>query len=166
MASRRLPDPVPGSNAGSPVRRIRPLKLRDLEQVTSIERASFATPWSEATFQNLLRRANACLLAAVDVEDRVLGYAVVWFSGSEGELGDLAVSPQARRSGIGGFLVQAVLEEARARGVGEVFLEVREANRNAQSLYRRHGFETIGRRASYYLHPVEDALVMRRLLLR
>lgn len=148
--------------------RVRSVLARDLSQVNEIEEASFATPWSPRTFENLLRRDNAKLFAAVDAEDdsRVLGYAAVWFAGGQGELGDLAVHPDVRRAGIGSRLVEAVLEDARGRGLQELFLEVRQGNLSAQALYRRHGFEVVGRRRGYYRDPVEDALVMRRLLAR
>ena len=43
-----------------------------------------------------------------------------------------------------------------------IYLEVRESNAPAQALYRSRGFETAGRRAAYYQHPEEDALVFRR----
>lgn len=146
--------------------RIRPLVESDLGQVTAIEEACFATPWSERTFRNLLRRPDAVLLSAVYEERRIAGYAAAWFVGREAELGDLAVAPNDRRCGIGGELVDAVLEVARTRGVIRMFLEVREGNRSAQGLYRSRGFEIVGRRRGYYADPKEDALVMRRLLVR
>ena len=164
--------PEPNARSGAvadPARRtlrIRPLIEADLGQVTAIEEACFATPWSERTFRNLLRRRDAVLLSAVCEEERIAGYAAVWFVGREAELGDLAVAPNDRRRGIGGELVDAVLGEARTRGVVRIFLEVREGNRSAQGLYRSRGFEIVGRRRGYYAGPKEDALVMRRLLVR
>ena len=146
--------------------RIRPLLESDLAQVTAIEEACFTAPWSERTFRNLLRRPDAFLLSAVYEEERVAGYAAVWFVGREAELGDLAVAPSDRRRGIGGELVAAVLEEARSRGVVQIFLQVREGNQSAQGLYRSRGFEIVGRRRGYYAGPKEDALIMRRLLVR
>ena len=145
---------------------IRPLVEADLPQVVAIEEESFATPWSEQTFRNLIRRPDACLFSAVDGTERVVGYAAVWFAGREGELGDLAVAPDERRRGIGARLVDAVLDEARSRGARQIFLEVREGNRSAQGLYRSRGFEIVGRRLRYYAGPTEDALIMRRLLIR
>ena len=145
---------------------IRRLREADLPQVVAIEEASFAAPWSEKTFRNLLRRPDACLFSAVDDDERILGYAAAWFVGREGELGDIAVAPRERRRGVGAELVEAVLAEARARGVRQIFLEVREGNRSAQGLYHALGFETVGRRSRYYANPAEDALIMRRLLIR
>ncbi len=158
------------ADPGRPTLRIRPLLESDLGQVTAIEEACFAAPWSERTFRNLLRRPDAFLLSAVYEavyeEERVAGYAAVWFAGREAELGDLAVAPNDRRRGIGGELVEAVLHEARSRGVVQIFLEVREGNQSAQGLYRSRGFEIVGRRRGYYAGPKEDALIMRRLLVR
>ena len=142
------------------------MRAGDLAQVLQIEAASFATPWSSRTFLNLLRRPNAALFAAEAIPDRIVGYAVVWFAGPEGELGDLAVAATARRRGIGSDLVSAILEEAAAREATEIYLEVRESNTAARVLYEHHAFEVVNRRAEYYADPVEDALVMRRLLAR
>jgi ribosomal-protein-alanine N-acetyltransferase len=41
------------------------------------------------------------------------------------------------------------------------FLEVRESNHGAQTLYRQFGFIEIGRRPDYYQNPSETAIVMR-----
>ena len=144
---------------------IRRLREADLPQVVAIEEASFAAPWSEKTFRNLLRRPDACLFSAVD-DERVLGYAAAWFVGREGELGDIAVAPGERRRGVGRSWWRRSLAEARMRGVRQIFLEVREGNRSAQGLYHALGFETVGRRPRYYASPAEDALIMRRVLIR
>lgn len=140
--------------------RVRPMAPGDLTEVLEIERESFPTPWSERTFRNLMRRANARLSVAESAEGGVLGYAIAWFAGDEAELGDLAVRPDARRRGVGRALLEAVLGDARQKGIRSVFLEVRESNDPAKRLYERAGFETVGRRTGYYAHPVEDALVL------
>ena len=49
---------------------------------------------------------------------------------------------------------------ARERRARQAVLEVRAGNEVAQQLYRRCGFEVIGRRRRYYKSPVEDALLM------
>jgi len=137
------------------------MRAADLPQVLDIESTSFATPWSPRTFLNLLRRPNTALFVAEDSARRVLGYSVIWFAGPDGELGDVAVRGERRRSGIGTALVEAVLAEAGERGATEVYLEVRESNEGAKRLYGRLGFEVVGRRPAYYAEPVEDALLMR-----
>jgi ribosomal-protein-alanine N-acetyltransferase len=49
---------------------------------------------------------------------------------------------------------------ARHRGARNLTLEVRVANRVAQALYYRFGFQPAGIRKNYYAETNEDALVM------
>jgi [ribosomal protein S18]-alanine N-acetyltransferase len=138
---------------------IRPLNERDLARVLEIERAAFSTPWYESTFRGLLDRSDTDLLGAV-IGERLVGYAICWTVSDQAELGNLAVAEEARGRGTGRSLLTAAMECVRRRGARECFLEVRESNRVAQSLYRRFGFQVVGRRRSYYTRPTEDALVM------
>ena len=146
--------------------RIRCMIEEDLSAVTAIEEESFSTPWTRGTFLSLLKQPSACLFSAVDSNECIIGYTAVWFVGDEGELGDLAVDRGARRNGVGSLLLHAVVEEGRKRALRRFFLEVRESNDGAQSLYSRHGFEIVGSRRNYYTNPVEDAVLMQFLLIR
>jgi len=143
--------------------RLRPMECADLDAVVRLEAASYAVPWSAATFRALLERGDALALVAVRGAE-VVGYAVFWAVGDQGELGNVAVAGTWRRRGLAGRLLTAVLERAAEMGVGEVFLEVRPSNLGARKLYERFGFQLAGRRRQYYRRPVEDALVMRRTL--
>lgn len=142
---------------------IRRMRLADLPRVMDIEVESFTMPWTDATFRGLLRRSDADLLVA-EIEGNLVGYAVFWAVLDEGELGNVSVSASYRRRGIGAILVEAVLQRAAARGVRDVYLEVRVSNAGAQELYNRFGFEQVGRRRNYYIQPIEDAFVMRKRL--
>lgn len=157
----KLSDEVPATG-GSSVH-LRPLVVDDLERVLEIEKASFSTPWKETTFRGLLQRTDTDLVAAESM-GRLAGYAVAWTVVDQSELGNVAVAPEARGTGIGRALVEAILTRVGARGARECFLEVRESNLVAQELYRDLGFQVVGRRRAYYTLPVEDALVMRRFV--
>jgi len=140
--------------------RIRSMTTADLPRVLEIENACFSTPWKDATFRGLMRRTDTDLYVA-ELEDRIVGYSACWTVFEQSELGNVAVAPDARGRGIGGALVDVVVERVKERGAHELFLEVRESNLVAQSIYRDRGFTVIGRRRSYYAQPTEDALVMR-----
>lgn len=142
---------------------IRRMRSLDLQRVMQIELATFTMPWSEATFRGLLRRSDSDLLVA-EVSGAVAGYSVFWAVTDQGELGNVAVAEEYRGRRIGTRLVEAVLELAAERGVREIFLEVRKSNANAQNLYKAFGFSEVGKRKNYYLEPVEDALVMKKVL--
>jgi ribosomal-protein-alanine N-acetyltransferase len=141
----------------------RPMRAEDLPEVLKIEHASYSTPWPESSFRGLIGRPDTDLFVA-DGGGEVAGYAVSWAVIDQGELGNIAVAPAWRRRGVGKLLLERVIEAMQARGVKELFLEVRVSNQVAQRLYRAHGFHEVGVRRDYYSIPVEDALVMRLAL--
>jgi ribosomal-protein-alanine N-acetyltransferase len=53
---------------------------------------------------------------------------------------------------------------ARDKGVTSVFLEVRESNSAAITLYGKLGFISVGKRPAYYSETGEDALVFMKKL--
>lgn len=142
---------------------IRRMRSTDLARVMEIELETFTMPWSESTFRGLLRRTDSDLFVA-EHNGAVIGYAIFWSVTDQGELGNVAVAPEYRGKGIGTRLVEAVLDRAVEKGVREVFLEVRKSNSGAQNLYKAFGFFEVGKRRNYYLEPLEDALVMKRVL--
>lgn len=67
----------------------------------------------------------------------------------EEELLLIAVTPHARRRGVGAALIEHLFAAARTRGAARIFLEMRRDN-PAIHLYRKFGFEPIGERRNYY----------------
>jgi ribosomal-protein-alanine N-acetyltransferase len=92
---------------------------------------------------------------------RLLGFVLARTSGPEAEILDLAVLPTVRRRGIARGLLRAVREAVQRLGVEEIYLEVRESNRAAISLYEGEGYRAVGMRHRYYRNPAENALVLR-----
>ncbi len=144
---------------------LRPAVEGDLLEIVTIERSCFADPWSEESFRRLLAVQPAIFqVAAFPPDFKIIGYAIAFAVGEDGEVLNVAVEPEFRGKGLAGQMVDALLIELGARGVRTAFLEVRESNRAARALYGSRGFSEIGRRNAYYRRPVEDALVMRRVL--
>jgi len=144
---------------------LRPAVESDLSAIAIIERASFADPWSEESFRRLIGVKPAIFLVAENQpEGAVAGYAAAFSVGEDGEILNVAVTPGHRGQGLAGQMLDAVLIELAARGVRSAFLEVRESNDAARALYASRGFAEIGRRSAYYRRPLEDALVLRRVL--
>jgi ribosomal protein S18 acetylase RimI-like enzyme len=69
-----------------------------------------------------------------------VGLANLAVRGEDGWIGGVGVVPAARRQGIGETLMRAVHDEARARGLHRVWLEVIEANEHAFLLYEKLGY--------------------------
>jgi ribosomal-protein-alanine N-acetyltransferase len=143
--------------------RTRPAALADAAALVAIERRCFGDPWSEAAFREALSSELTFGLVA-DGPRGPAGYLIGREAGGSGEILNLAVAPELRRLGIGGELLEQGLVEFRLREASEVFLEVRESNHSAQSLYLARGFRPVGQRAAYYRNPREDALVLRLAL--
>lgn len=141
-------------------------RLADVPAIVAIERAVFSDPWSARSFREVLSNASVFCACARDAAGSVAGYVVAWFVADEGEIANLAVAPAHWGTGIGRALLDASLAEAAARRLNAVYLEVRDSNARARRLYGSRGFEEIGRRRSYYRRPVEDAIVLRRLMHR
>ena len=144
---------------------LRPAIESDLREVVAIERGCFADPWSEESFRRLLAGEPAIFLVAVfPPEDTIAGYVIAFSIEDDAEILNVAVEVGFRGKGLAGQMLDAVLIELGARRVSNAYLEVRESNRGARALYASRGFTEIGRRPAYYRRPVEDALVLRRVV--
>jgi ribosomal-protein-alanine N-acetyltransferase len=139
------------------------MRKEDMEQVMSIEQASFSMPWSKnlflSEFRSPLVSTLMVALAAGPVRT-VIGYIVFWLVADEMHILNLAVAPEKRRHGIARRLVLAGLKRAQGKGAKRAFLEVRTSNTAAQNLYSRMGFTGTFLRRDYYDSPREDAVVM------
>jgi ribosomal-protein-alanine acetyltransferase len=138
----------------------------DLSAVDQLEAEVFSDPWSRQAFRSTLRSEASFAACARSRDGGLLGYVVAWFAGGEGEIANLAVATRNRGQGIGGRLLDAALEAGRERSTTTVYLEVRDSNLAALTLYRSRGFEQVGRRRAYYRKPVEDAVILRLDLAR
>jgi ribosomal-protein-alanine N-acetyltransferase len=143
---------------------IEPALRIDVPLIAQLEQVAFSDPWSTASFESVMDEPAAYVAVARAASERIVGYVVAWFVADEGEIANLAVREPTRRQGIGASLLDAALSEGRRRGAQNVYLEVRESNEAARRLYASRGFDEIGRRKRYYRHPVEDAVVLRRVM--
>ena len=135
----------------------------DLNEVIEIEQCSFPTPWSEGLFlQQLHSEFSKVFLATCNdlKKKEVLGYICIWFVTDEVHILNLACHPAFRKQGIASALLEHSLLFSCTMEVKKTFLEVRESNYAALSLYKKYGFKPIGIRKGYYSDTHEDAIVM------
>lgn len=135
----------------------------DLDGVIDIERESFHNPTTREWYQSELERPDVCFVFVLRTpEARVAGFCAFWRVADQIHINNLAIRPELRNRGLGRFLLQRVLEEADHLGAVHATLEVRRSNAAARRLYEGAGFRLAGVRASYYTHPIEDALILAR----
>ena len=138
---------------------VRAMQVKDAEQVSELERMIFSQPWSYQGFVDSLSLPNTVFLVAEE-NNKILGYIGMYLSIDEGEITNVAVSPEMRCHGIGGMLLAEAKKEAESRSVGRIVLEVRCSNDSAIRLYERNGFVNHGVRKGFYELPKEDAYIM------
>ena len=132
---------------------------KHLSQLEELEKLCFSLPWTREQLESQLPDGQHIFLVAVEGE-RVLGYVGMMFVLDEGYISNVAVSPEARRRGIGDALISEVLLRAEEKALSFVTLEVRQSNAPAAALYEKHGFTAVGKRKNYYDLPREDAVLM------
>lgn len=139
----------------------------DIPDILVLERAAAtAAHWSVEQYAAALAGQvggleRLVLVAEAESPGGLNGFLVARRVELEWELENAVVAPQARRRGVGRRLIETLLERAKQRNSAAVFLEVRESNFGARSLYERTGFRQTGRRKSYYTSPAEDAVLYR-----
>jgi len=129
---------------------VREMEEGDLPAVAAIEEASFPNPWPLEALRHELVQNPFCRAFVAEEEGMVAGYAYLWVIFDQGHLINIAVDPRFRGRGLGEALLRRVLREAVGQGARAVHLEVREQNGPAIALYRKHGFEVLGKVEKYY----------------
>jgi ribosomal-protein-alanine N-acetyltransferase len=140
--------------------RLAHMKNIHLDQVVVIENNSFPTPWSQSAFAQELTNNDFAYYIVALMENQVAGYAGMWIILDEGHITTIAVHPAHRHQGIGAFLLNSLLKEAKKRACDKMTLEVRPSNRQAIDLYEKAGFVSYGVRPGYYSDTQEDAVIM------
>ena len=148
----------------------------DIPRILEIEQESIFPPWThgallgeiyrEDTFFAVARPRHAESTITLDSypPPPCIGFIILRRISDEGELFQIAVDKTARRGGVADMLMDAALKYADESGLLSVYLEVRKSNDAAICLYKKHGFESVRQRKGYYDSPVEDAVVMVKLL--
>jgi len=150
--------------------KIEPMTAHDLLEVVEIEETCRLSLWGWDSYYAELSRPEAIMIVARRAcGDKMTGHALYGFlsarvSAQELHINNIGVHEAARRRGVGNALMRTAVASAIRQGARGAILEVRAGNVAAQSLYRRYGFEVVGRRRQYYREPPEDALLMRSTL--
>jgi len=144
--------------------RVRGYRPSDVPEILAIARQSpQAAAWAEESYEELDREGQFAWV--VESSGCVCGFLVARrVAGDEAEILNLAVGVANRRAGIATALLAACIGELTSVGIQRVFLEVRESNLPAISLYERGKFVRDGLRPGYYQNPREAAVLLVRKL--
>jgi len=142
-------------------------QIDDVDRIMAVMEAafdpSFGEAWNRRQVSDALVLPNThYLLAGSDGNAPANDAPAVGFTLSRGALDEeelllIAVHSSYRGRGIGARLLERFIEAAQARGSKRLFLEMREGN-SADSLYRKAGFQPVGRRCNYYFNAAKGPL--------
>lgn len=107
---------------------------------------SVAPPWADTSWEanepELDRALAANGLFLAEENGEAVGFVSSWLEDHVARIGDLYVTQAARRSGAGRALVEAVIENLRARGATHLLLG---ANLESLAFYEKLGFREVSR---------------------
>jgi ribosomal-protein-alanine N-acetyltransferase len=136
------------------------MDVEDVPAAHAIDTASFTLPWPERSFWFEVSSNPAARCWVAELDERMVGVLVLWIIVDEAHIATLATHPDFRQQGVAKKMLFEALNSAYDEGARSAFLEVRAGNQAAQEMYRKFGFDVVGRRERYYKDNHEDAVLM------
>lgn len=142
--------------------RFEPLNVLWLDTLLPVEQQAYSHPWTRGNFIDAMAAGYETQLL-VDAQGGLVGYFVAMIVLDEVHLLNITVAPARQRQGWARILLDALALWSRQRQAQWIWLEVRESNVGARSIYAAHGYQEVGLRKNYYpMHdgPREHAVLM------
>ncbi len=129
-----------------------------VDQIMLIEMSAHSHPWAVSSMQNSLKR---CFNLGLHGSKGLVGFAIVSVVIDEAELLDFVIDPSHQGQGLGTAFLNTLIRRV-AKKAARFYLEVRESNIAAITLYENSGFVEVGVRRNYYptKRGKEDAILM------
>ena len=134
------------------------MTLDDLEQMKDILYSDFDNFWSYNVLKQELENKNTTYIVAKE-NDEIIGFAGLSTCLDEATLNNIVVKKSYRNRGIGGELLESLIEFCSELRMKTFTLEVDTENEPAIHLYEKFGFKNLGIRKKYYNNS-RDAFIM------
>ena len=134
------------------------MTLTDLEQMKNTLYSDFDNFWSYNVLKQELENENTTYVIAKEKED-VVGFAGISICFDEATLNNIVVKKSCRGRGIGGELLESLIDICGDLNAKTLTLEVDVSNEPAIHLYEKFGFKNLGIRKKYYNNS-RDAYIM------
>ncbi len=145
--------------------------LECIDKIIAIADSSGLSRWSVDDYRNEIGRRDTVFRKCSNMSGDLVGFivgrkvpAATDKNGYDAEIYNIAVASGSRRQGVGSAILKDFLSTCVRNGVNMIWLEVRLSNETAIGFYKRSGFAAIDIRRAFYSDPVEDAIVMNRIL--
>jgi ribosomal-protein-alanine acetyltransferase len=142
--------------------KIEKTSAENIPALVQIEIENNLSSWGEKGFENEIKNSNSVLLVCLEKKSKkTLGFILARLITPEFEILNIAVLNEHKRQGIGGALLQSVIDIAVKNECSDCWLEMRETNFRARGFYQKFGFIEAGKRKNYYTNPREDAILFK-----
>lgn len=139
--------------------KIKKMNLNHYEKIKDIVLTEFDDFWNSNLLKEELQNENSRYIVAIK-ENEILGFAGIKYNFDNFvEIMNIVTKKNQRRNGIGVILLKNIIEISKEFNVKKISLEVDEKNFPAINLYRKLGFNSVGRRKKYY-NGISDAILM------
>jgi tRNA threonylcarbamoyladenosine biosynthesis protein TsaB len=131
----------------------------DLNDVLTIEREAFSDAWDRDSFRSDIDSPHVMALALHKL-GHCAGYLCCIALDDYGYIANIAVDRQYRSQGLGKMLLDDLRRRLLTKGIDQMVLDVRTANKKAIRFYEKYGFAVITRRKGFYVNPPDDSFTM------
>lgn len=134
---------------------------QNLEEIIEIANEQFKSEaWTKSQFESEFEQNNRFFLVFTN-ENKVIAYLIAMINQDEVEILDIAVKSSFQGKGIASMLLNELFNKLQKNNVNKCFLEVKEDNIKAISLYKKFLFKEIYIRKKYYKDG-KNAIIMER----
>lgn len=134
------------------------MTLEDLEMMKNTLYSDFDNFWSYNVLKQELENTNTTYIIAKE-NNQVVGFAGIMICLDEATLNNIVVKKSCRGRGIGGELLESLIDLCVDLRMKTLTLEVNSSNLPAIKLYEKFGFKNCGLRKNYYNNS-NDAIIM------
>ena len=130
----------------------------NLELIKDTLYSEYDNFWSYNILKNELLNDKTTYIVAKE-NHQIVGFAGIMTCLDEATLNNIVVKKSCRGRGIGGELLDSIIELCGDLNMKSLTLEVDSSNTPAINLYKKFGFKNLGIRKKYYNHT-SDAIIM------
>ena len=140
------------------------MTISDFEKIKDTLQSDFDEFWNANILKSELESENSKYIV-LEENDIILGFAGILITPDDTQITNIVTKKSERNRGIGSLLLDRLIEMTQELDRENISLEVNEINTPAISLYKKKGFEIVGRRKKYY-NGINDAIIMTKFFKR
>ena len=140
------------------------MTISDFEKIKDTLQSDFDEFWNANILKSELESENSKYIV-LEENDIILGFAGILITPDDTQITNIVTKKSERNKGIGSLLLDRLIKMSEEFNRDNNRLEVNEVNTPAISLYKKKGFEIVGRRKKYY-NGINDAIIMTKFFKR